>query len=126
MTLTLTSMDTSEILLHFLPPEIVTHFDIIEISESETDSGLTMTIHLDEKHIYPDGYSMETVESKGFIKATSVSDFPIRGKGVRLLIRRRKWVDKITGRSVSRSYGDLKHPGTNYTSEFGHFFKGTP
>ena len=118
-------MDISEILLHFLPPEIVDNFDIVEIGESETDSGMALTIHLDEKHIYPNGYSMESVESKGFIKATSISDFPIRGKSVCLLIRRRKWIDKVTGRSVSRSYVHLKHPGTNYTTEFARFFKDT-
>lgn len=119
-------MDISAILLHFLPPELVANFDIVKISESATDSGMALSIHLDEKHIYPDGCSMETVESKGFIKATSISDFPIRGKSVCLLIRRRKWIDKISGRSVSRSYVHLKHPGTNYTTEFARFFKDTP
>lgn len=119
-------MDISDILVHFLPTEIVDNFDIVEISESETHLGQSMVIHLDEKHIYPDGYSMETVESKGFIKGTSISDFPIRGKSVSLLIRRRKWMDKISGRSVSRSYVNLKHPGTTYTTEFARFFKDTP
>ena len=63
------------------------------------------------------------IESKGFCDAVTVRDFPIRDKGVDLIVRRRKWYDRQTNRYFSDSY-DLKAEGTRYSKEFAAFLKG--
>ena len=40
-------------------------------------------------------------ESKGFMEAVEVTDFPIRDHKVILVLRRRRWIDIRTGKSFS-------------------------
>ena len=63
------------------------------------------------------------IESKGFCDAVTIRDFPIRDKGVDLIVRRRKWYDRQNNRYFSDSY-DLKAEGTRYSKEFAAFLKG--
>ena len=63
------------------------------------------------------------IESKGFCEAVTIRDFPIRDKGVDLIVRRRKWYDKQNNRYFSDSY-DLKAEETRYSKEFAAFLKG--
>ena len=63
------------------------------------------------------------MESKGFSDAVTIRDFPIRNKGVDLVVRRRKWYDKVSKRYFSETY-DLKAEGTRYSKEFAAFLKG--
>jgi transposase len=51
-----------------------------------------------------------------------IQDFPIRGHAVYLHIRRRKWLEKETGRIVMTII-DLSHEGTGLTEEFASFLK---
>ena len=115
-------METKEVIRYFLPEEIVENFDIVDVKEIEKDSECELHICLNEKLIYPPEHATKDLESKGFIKSIKVSDFPIRDKKVLLLIRRRKWKDRLTGKIYTRSF-DLKHKGTNYTKEFAVFLK---
>ena len=112
-------MKTEEILKHILPKEFVEYFDLISIKE---DSG-QLTIRLDEKFVAPPEHSDKSLESKGFVPAISITDFPIRNRRVILQIRRRKWKDKETGKTYTRDW-ELKAKGTNYTKEFASFLKG--
>ena len=66
---------------------------------------------------------VEVIESKGFCEAVTIRDFPIRDKGVDLIVRRRKWYDKQNNRYFSDSY-DLKAEETRYSKEFAAFLKG--
>jgi len=43
-------------------------------------------------------------ESKGFYPNVLVNDFPVRGKRLLLNIRRRRWVDKETGKYIGRDF----------------------
>ncbi len=74
---------------------------------------------LDERHIPPKttGY-----ESKGFTEQSVIQDFPLRGKPVYLHIRRRKWLEKDTGKVITNSY-DVTHLGAQITAEFAAFLK---
>ena len=63
------------------------------------------------------------IESKGFCDAVTVRDFPIRDKGVDLIVRRRKWYNRHDNRYFSDAYG-LKAEGTRYSKEFAAFLKG--
>ena len=65
-------------------------------------------------------------ESKGFMEAVNVTDFPIRDHKVILVIRRRRWTDMRTGKSFSLPISlDIACKGTRYSKEFGAFLKDT-
>ena len=65
-------------------------------------------------------------ESKGFMEAVNVTDFPIRDHKVILKIRRRRWTDLRTGKSFSIPIDlDIVAKGTRYSKEFGSFLKET-
>ena len=115
-------METKDLIRYFLPEEIIDNFEIVDIKEIECDSEAELHIYLDEKFIYPPEHATKNLESKGFLKAVQISDFPIRDKRVLLLVRRRKWKDILTGKIYTRFF-DLKHKGTNYTKEFAAFLK---
>ena len=58
-------------------------------------------------------------ESKGFMAAVNVTDFPIRDHKVVLRIRRRRWTDLRTGKSFSIPIDlDIVAKGTRYSKEF--------
>ena len=65
-------------------------------------------------------------ESKGFMEAVEVTDFPIRDHKVVLVIRRRRWTDVRTGKSFSIPISlDIACKGTRYSRKFGAFLKET-
>lgn len=101
-----------------LPSEILSNFEVVRVEE---ESSL-IRIHLDEsvKAAYKENPDME---SKGFCDAVTIRDFPIRDKGVDLIVRRRRWHDKRNDRYFSDTY-DLKAEGTRYSKEFAAFLKG--
>lgn len=115
-------MEAKDILGSFLPKVVVDWFDIVDIRDDE--KAMRMDIYLDEKKIIPDEIKNSQVVSDGFTQECVVQDFPIRGRGVYLHIRRRKWKDKDTGTIYSRKF-DLQHTGTELTHEFVAFLKGT-
>ena len=57
-------------------------------------------------------------------EASRVKDFPLRDKRVTLIIRRRRWVDEQTGKSVGNKYS-ITTEGTRHTLEFAAFLKET-
>lgn len=113
----MSSYDQLQALVRFiLPEDILDNFDIVGIKQL----GEEIHIHLDEQLILPMGYSTETISSNGFSPESQVHDFPIRDRKVLLHIRRRRWRENDTGRSISR---DLKlvSKGTRYTISFASF-----
>ena len=111
-------MKTENIIGYILPKEFVEYFDLISIEEGEEQ----LIFNLDEKNELPPEHKDKKLESKGFLPATHLTDFPIRDRQVTLRIRRRKWVDKATGKTYTREW-DLRAKGTNYTKEFAAFLK---
>ena len=104
-----------------LPAQILDYFTIAGVEQTATE----IHIILDEK-MHP-GLSGDThFESKGFMEAVSITDFPIRDHKVILRIRRRRWVDTRTGKSFSIPVDlDIVAKGTRYSKEFGAFLKET-
>jgi hypothetical protein len=111
-------METTDFLQYILPKEILEYFEVIKVEEF----GGRLVFHLDEKHELPSDFRPGDYESKGFTKAVEIADFPIRDRAVFLHVRRRKWIDRQTGKVVSRTW-DLTAHGTKYTKEFGAFLK---
>ena len=101
-----------------LPSEILLNFEVVGVEE---ESSL-IRIYLDES-VKTDYKQDPDIESKGFCDAVTIRDFPIRDKGVDLIVRRRKWYDKQHDRYFSDTYA-LKAEGTRYSKEFAAFLKG--
>ena len=102
-----------------LPCEVLESFDIVKVESNETE----IHIHLDEKLYEPLRKDVH-FESKGFIPAVSITDFPIRDHKVILLFRRRKWIDTRTGKSFILPL-KIAAEGTRYSQEFASFLKET-
>ena len=116
-------MNLTEVLKIFLPKEVAENFDLVDAKELETTNEVTeLHLHLDEKFVYPNNHSAETLESKGFQKTVSICDFPIQGNRTILKIRKRRWVDKKNNKVISKRY-DFKHKGTNYSKKLAAFLK---
>ncbi len=101
-----------------LPSEILSNFEVVRV-EQETS---LIRIYLDES-VKMEYKETPNIESKGFCDAVTIRDFPIRDKGVDLIVRRRRWYDKQACRYFSETY-NLKAEGTRYSKEFAAFLKG--
>jgi hypothetical protein len=108
-----------EFMRYVLPVEIVDHFDLIDLQESEG----TLNLYLDETGVIPEEHQDKPLSSNGFYEASTIKDFPLRDRKVVLHVRRRRWVD-ADGKSCSRCW-ELVAEGTRYSKEFAFFFKDT-
>jgi len=102
-----------------LPEGVLDYFEILKVDQSKTETS----IFLQEKNIIPEEYIGRRLESKGFYEDSKVQDFPLRGKAVYLIVRRRRWIDNDTGDIVIRHW-ELVAKGTRMTQEFATFLKG--
>lgn len=104
-----------------LPHQIMDYFVISGVEQTVAE----IQISLDEK-MKPELCNDVNFESKGFMEAVNVTDFPIRDHKVILRIRRRRWTDIRTGKSFSLPIDlDVVAKGTRYSKEFGAFLKET-
>ncbi len=104
-----------------LPMQILDYFTIAGVEQTESE----IRISLDEKMNAELSGDIH-FESKGFMEAVSVTDFPIRDHKVILRIRRRRWADTRTGKSFSIPIDlDVVAKGTRYSKKFGAFLKET-
>ena len=104
-----------------LPSEILDYFEITSVEQTSTE----IRIHLDEL-MNPNLSCDVHFESKGFMEAVNVTDFPIRDHKVILVIRRRRWTDLRTGKSFSLPISlEIACKGARYSKEFGAFLKET-
>ena len=104
-----------------LPTQILEYFSIAGVDQTAAE----IHISLDEK-MNPELSEDVHFESKGFMDAVNVTDFPIRDHKVILRIRRRRWTDTRTGKSFSIPIDlDVVAKGTRYSKEFGAFLKET-
>ena len=110
----------------FLPEGLLSHFDIDYTEELGEVSPKRMVYHiyLREKNELPEGYKRANYESKGFYNPKIIQDFPIRGKAVYLVIKRRRWRHKLTKEEIKSDYSFLAE-GSKLTSELSDFLKGT-
>ena len=115
-----------DLLAAFLPDTFLEHFNIVSyqlLGIVETKK-MEFEIHLDEQNILPEGYEESDYESKGFLPSSRVQDFPIRGKAVYLIIRRRRWRHKQSKKGISTDYSFISE-GSRITEELSAFLKST-
>ena len=110
-----------ELVRLILPSGFVENFKITSIISNDID----VEISLDEFENLPEERKGHTLESKGFLDAVRVRDFPLRDKRVNFKVRRRKWYDHTTGEYFTNSY-DTVYKGTRYSLEFAAFLKALP
>lgn len=96
-------IDLRELLYLFLPEEIDwNRYDIIEAKKIEDTTILPFTWRLEfwieEKNIIPSNLEKKWVkiESKWFYDPVRIFDFPVRSKLAKLVIKRRRWINKDT------------------------------
>ena len=99
-----------------LPASFLDYFDVVDVQTQ----GESLHIYLDEQKVTPDEASKAV--SKGFMDEVLIRDFPIRDRKVTLHVRRRRWFDPQTNKSLSRSL-HLTADGTRYTTEFADALK---
>ena len=102
-----------------LPSGILDYFDLLKVED--TSKGIK--IYLEEKNNINTEFSGSLYESKGFYPNILVNDFPVRGKKLLLDIKRRRWIEKATGKYVDRDF-HLIADGTRITKQFASFLKG--
>ena len=104
-----------------LPSQILEYFTVVGVEQTPTEIHISLDERMNEE-LSSDIH----FESKGFMEAVSVTDFPIRDHKVILKIRRRRWSDTRTGKSFSIPIDlDVVAKGTRYSKEFGAFLKET-
>ena len=111
-----------------LPEGILEYFEYSGYerkSREESKPYGEVTIILVEKNTVPkvpEEYRDRKIRQKGF-KEIRVDDFPVRGKKVKLLLRRRGW--QIEGsEEVFKKEILTTYPGTKLEKEFAIFFEG--
>ena len=113
-----TKLSTFDLARYIFPEEIFKYFSLCQVEEAS--DGLHF--YFDELHIVPEEYLGDDLESKGFHKSCILKDFPLRDKSVFLHVSRRRWLNKTTGKVVSRDWR-LVAKGTHYTDGFAAFLK---
>jgi hypothetical protein len=111
-------MDSQELLKLLLPSYLIEYFDIVRWYEE----GEILHLDFAEKSDVPSEFSNRQVLSKGFLPSISIEDFPLRGKSVRLHVRRRRWIDKDSSEILQRNW-NLVAQGTKMTADFAAFLK---
>jgi len=109
-----------EILSYFLPEGTLEYFECKRVTRDKKE----IRIVLEEKN-NPPAVSSElrgrNIQSKGLWNI-SVNDFPIRGRKVTLLFRRRTWRVEGEKKLLKRDI-PLTAPGTQLEQEFANFLK---
>jgi len=116
-----------DILGYFLPEELLEKFTIIKVEElgEVSHKRMILQIELEEKNIMPVGYDASQYESKGFFPEKTIQDFPVRGKALYLVIKRRRWRRKDNKNEVIHNDYSLFAEGSKLTQELSDFLKGT-
>lgn len=80
-------------------------------------------IDFEEKNEVPAGYNSVDYESHGFMESSLIQDFPLRGKGVYLRVKKRRWRHKRTKKIIKRDFSFIAD-GSKFTQELSDFLKG--
>lgn len=118
-------MQNEDIWGHILPRDLLNYFLLEQVEElPNKDGDIDIEITLVEKNILPTGYTRSDYESKGFLPPKKIQDFPLRGKAVYLVVKRRRWRDKETKEEIRSDYNFIAK-GAKLTEELSDFLKGT-
>jgi len=119
-------LETDLILNNFLPEGLIAHFSITQVLllGEVANKKMYFEIHLEEKNEILGKIDSSQYESKGFTDIR-IQDFPIRGKAVYLVLRRRRWRHKERPNEIIRNDFSYVAEGSGFTQELSDFLKGT-
>mgnify|MGYP006981130999 CR=1 FL=1 len=101
-----------------LPEEMVEYFEVVKVEKTPE----TLDVTLEERDTGIDGNAEGRLRPNGFYEESTVRDYPVRGRKMTFHVKRRRWVDKETGKSVSKRW-DIVAEGTRISKEFAAFLK---
>lgn len=113
----------------FLPAGMLDFFEIERMEESSpsrdaiakgAEYSSVLDIYL--KELDNRDASQQDLQMNGYTEYTTIEDFPIRDRKVRLHIRRKRWLDK-EGKSIIINAYPIKEDGSRYSPEFAAFLK---
>lgn len=113
-------MKSEQLLRAILPDVLIDNFDVINFEK--TDSRFD--IWLDEKKVQlKEDRRNGDIIAYGFGEYREIRDFPIRGRGTYLHVRKRKWLDKSNGEIFSYDWDLSEYDSTRLNAEFVAFLK---
>jgi len=111
-----------EALRMVFPEELLLHFELTgAIVKKDKRGGDFLEVEFVERNQLPQGYSVTDYETKDFVERR-IQDFPLRGKPVYLVVKRRRWRHKESGETLIGSYTFVQE-GTRLTQELAAFLK---
>ncbi len=102
-----------------LPEEMVEYFEVVKVEKTKD----TLDVTLEERDKGVEGYVDGQLRPNGFYEESTVRDYPVRGRKMTFHVKRRRWVEIETGKSVSKRW-DIVAEGTRFSKEFAAFLKG--
>ncbi len=99
-----------------LPEEMVEYFEVVKVEKTKE----TLDVTLEERDNGVDGYEAGQLRPNGFYEESTVRDYPVRGRKMTFHVKRRRWVEIETGKSVSKRW-DIVAEGTRFSKEFAAF-----
>ena len=116
----------SNFINYILPSNLLEHFTFTGFTELcfIKDKTVYFELYLEENNKILGDIDGNQFESKGFTEVT-LQDFPIRGKAVYLVIKRRRWRNKKDAKNVIRNDFSFVAEGSVLTKELSDFLKGT-
>lgn len=102
-----------------MPEEMIEYFEVVGVDKTPE----TLDVTLEERDNGVAGYAPGQLRPNGFYEASIIRDYPVRGRKMSFHVKRRRWIDMNTGKSVSRRW-DLVAEGTRFSKEFAAFLKG--
>ncbi|WP_185209150.1 transposase [Chryseobacterium sp. C3] len=111
-------LSDQELLKLLLPEFLVEHFDILKAETHDAE----LHLYFEEKSSIPHEFKERQLESKGFLPEIIIDDYPLRGKIVKLHVKRRRWTDKSFGEILQRDW-QLVAKGTRMTKDLAGFLK---
>lgn len=113
-------MKSDELLRAILPDVLIDNFEVVSFEKTST----RFDIYLDEKKIMMrEDKKYGNIISHGFCEYRTIQDFPIRGRATYLHVRKRKWLDKDTGKIFSYQWDLSEYDETRLNAEFVSFLK---
>jgi len=115
-----------ELIDEILPEGLLRHFTVTEVKKlgEVSSKKMFLEICLEENNEILGDYDKAQYESKGFTEIT-IQDFPLRGKAVYLVIKRRRWRNKKNPKEIIRNDYSFVAEGSKLTKELADFLKGT-
>lgn len=81
-----------------LPEEMVEYFEVVQVVKTTE----TFDVTLEERDNGVVGCESGQLRSNGFYEESIVRDYPVRRRKMSFHVKRRRWIEVETGKSVSR------------------------